>query len=154
MTPVSMWGGSYFVEFKDESTAAIALLRDLAARYPELEGIRASHAWRGPAPVSHGTCCLMWERTRAFTTSTASTAWAWPPPATSVTKVAQRIMGGPRLRDRLRGVSLCRPAGQLVPHQHPGFTASRPCSTEHWIERNRGLTANVECAELVVTRLS
>ena len=37
-------GGSYFVEFKDESTAAIALLRDLAARYPELEGIRASHA--------------------------------------------------------------------------------------------------------------
>ena len=33
----------------------------------------------------------------------------------------------------------------------PGFTASAPCSTEHWIERNRGLTANVECAELVVT---
>ena len=87
-------GGSYFVEFKDESTAAIALLRDLAARYPELEGIRASHAWVGRP-------CLTWDLLPHVGThegvhyihgfngmGVAATGYLG-------NKVAQRIMGGP-----------------------------------------------------------
>jgi glycine/D-amino acid oxidase-like deaminating enzyme len=87
-------GGQYFVDFKDEGEAAIALMRDLAARYPELAGARVSHAWTG------WPCFTRIELPHVGTHEGIHYLHGFNGIGVPVTgylgnKVAQRILGGP-----------------------------------------------------------
>lgn len=87
-------GGQYFVKFNDEATAAIALVRDLVARYPELKGVRVSHAWTGQP------CFTLNELPHVGTHDGVHYLHGFNGIGVPVTgylgnKVAQRILGGP-----------------------------------------------------------